>query len=140
MEMATEQLSLRMVKDATASGTGDVDTDVIDTQDWDGCVIFTKIAANAAGNYLELLHGDNNDPTTQVAGSKVLTTSANDVVVLDVVRPTKRYLRGRVKRGTATAVGEIYALRYRGKILPAVNNVENVQAVVRLVSPPSGTP
>lgn len=138
MELLTEGLKLTMVKNLTANGTGNADSDALDMAGYDGVVFFTKIASNAADTYLSALQGDTDNPTTAIAGSGVLTSAANNVAVLDIFRPTKRYVRARVVRGTTTVLGEIYALQYHARSKPQVNAVTNVQAIKQLISPAEG--
>ena len=136
-------IDIRKVKNHTAAGTTDVESDAVDLQNYDGVVFFTTIAVANAGNYIKAQQDENDDSAfgdaEDLAGSKIVTAAANNVAWLDVYRPHKRYIRLHVERTESTAVGEIYALRYNGRIKPDTNLVTNHIIGDLLISPDAGT-
>ena len=125
---------------ATSAGT-DVNGSALDLSGFDGVMFFCTIATANAGNYLKAQEGDTSSPAADLAGTKTTADDGADVTVLDIVKPMKRYIRAVVVRGGAnTVTGDVYAIRYRSRSKPLVNDVLNSQNVVSLVSPVAGTP
>lgn len=134
-------LKIDRVKVAQASGTGDVNGDATDMANYEGVMYLTTIATANAGNFLKVQQGNaaNLSDAADLAASKITPAADGMTVVADVFRPFERYVRPVVVRGAATAVGEIYAIRYSGHRKPTVNELANVLAQKTLISPSEGT-
>ena len=128
---------------ATSAGTA-VTSSAIDMQGYDAVLLFGTIATANAGNYLKAQQSSDDgvgDAYSDIEGSKVVADDGADVVLLDIRKPMKRYLKGVIIRGgTNTATGDLYAFRYNSRKGPQVNDVLNSQNLVRLISPAEGTP
>jgi hypothetical protein len=76
-----------------------------------------------------------------IAGSLTSPAVSNSVVVLDIFRPTNRYVTPVVLRGGATGsiVGSVVAIMYKGSKAPTTQPV-SVAVAKQLVSPALGTP
>ncbi len=115
----------------------------VDMDGYEGVLLLTRISTANAGNFLKAQQGDQADGSdaSDLAGTATVAAADGDLVVLDVYRPTGRYVRPVIDRsGTNTATGDVYALRYGGRLSPQDNNVADV-IVSKLVSSPSeGTP
>ena len=78
-----------------------------------------------------------------LAGSGIsLTPSTDDnkVVIVDVYRPSRRYLQLTILRGTANAVIDgVVAELYEGRLYPVAKDT-TVKGQVLLASPAAGTP
>lgn len=125
---------------ATSAGT-EVVSSAIDMAGYDGVLIFARIATANAGNYLQAYQDSASDLGTKqtLGGSKVVATGDNEVVFLNIYRPTKRYVAGSIIRaGAATATGDMYALKYRGR-LDEANSTAGVIVGKSLISPAEGT-
>jgi hypothetical protein len=121
----------------TASGTSAVAGTVLDMSGYEGVIFAVKVATANAGNYLNARDGSvSGTVTTDLAGTKVVAGADGDVLVLDVNKPAKRYIRAYVVRTAATVLGSILSLRYGSRTPPETPG--NVRKVVQ--SPAAGTP
>jgi hypothetical protein len=128
---------------ASSAGTA-VDGSAIDMQGYDAICFFCTIATANAGNFLKASQaadsGGSPDDFSDIAGSKVVAATNGDVVMLNIRRPLKRYVKPHIIRaGTNTATGDIYAVRYNSRKGLQVNAVTNVVALVELNGPAEGT-
>jgi hypothetical protein len=124
---------------STTAGT-EVLTGAIDMAGYDGVMIFANQATHHdTGNYLKGQQCATSSGSYQdLEGSKVLGTADADVLILDIYKPTKRYVQGSfIRGGTNTVLGEIYILQYCGNKLPEAN--AGIYHNVALVSPAEGT-
>jgi hypothetical protein len=137
----SKEIKLTKVKAASTTATTEILSDAVDMAGYEGVIFFTTIATANAGNYLKAQQGADGVITSpaDLEGSKVVAAANGEVVFLDIYKPTDRYVRASVIRGATTVVGEIYALRYEGKVRPEVNNVTNTIIGLLLVSPEEGT-
>lgn len=136
----SDKTKMTKVKAASASGTTDVVTDIIDTQGALGVVIMTSLGTANAGNFLSLQQGDQSDGSdmANVAGSKITTAADGMTVISELYRPRDRFIRAKITRGTASTVGEIYAFLTNPNIIPVENSVANVSVCKVLISPLEG--
>ena len=139
-----KNVKITKVKNHSTDATGAVTSDAVDMQNYDGVVFFTTFAVANPANYLKAQQDENDDSAfgdaEDLAGSKVVAASTNDVTWLDIYRPRKRYIRAYGERGgDSTALGEIYAIQYNGRLLPETNLVTNEVIGKLLISPIAGT-
>lgn len=133
------------VKTAVAAGTTDINSDIIDTQNWDGVVFFTSFGAITSGAVTSVkLQQDTDSAGGTMAdllasGQTVADTDDDKVVVHDIYRPRERYVRVVVDRGTQNAVINcILAVQYKGRKYPSTNDSATVIALKSLISPAEG--
>lgn len=136
-----ENFELRQIEAATASGTAAIESASVDMAGRESVVMFTTIVTANSGNYISAIQSDNSDLSSSeaLAGTKVVAAANGDVVAVEIVRPTKRYVGLAVVRGAATAVGEIYALTSGAKALPVDNTVSSEIVSEIHVSPAAGS-
>jgi len=137
-----ENVKLRLVKAASESATGDVNSDVVDMAGFDGVMFFTVIGTANAGNYIKAQQdaaATFDDDPQDLEGTKVVAGADGEVVGVDIYKPLERYVRLAVTRTAATKVGEIYALQYQGRVKPTVNVVADTINIETHVSPDEGT-
>lgn len=123
---------------ASSGITGNVKTPVFDMAGFESIAFMAVASATNSSNRLAFrmstasASGGMTDATGQVSHT------ATGVLVLDVYRPTKRYIQGRYSASGATspAVGLI-GIAYGARSLPTTQPAETV--VTRLYSPGSGT-
>lgn len=137
-----ENVKLRLVKAAQATGTDAVNSDVVDMAGFDGVMFFTCIGAANAGNYIKAQQDAKStfdDDPQDLEGTKVVAGADGEVVGVDIYKPLERYVRLVVTRTVTTVVGEIYALQYQGRVKPNVNVVEDAINIEAHISPDEGT-
>jgi hypothetical protein len=135
---------------ATAAGVTNVNGSGVDMQGFDGVVFICAIGTLTATQVTSLkaqsdtqanfataadLAGTNTGPYADVDGNKIL--------VLDIYRPRKRFVRPVVVRGTANAVIDgVIAIQYKGEKNPIQTALQDAtfKAQNLLASPADGTP
>lgn len=118
------------VLNAVAAGTSDQDGTVLDMSGYDGVIFLAALGDVTATSVLELQVLGNTasstsspTPTEITVDETIFTAGASDadnkLLVVDVVRPSKRYIFPRLKRGTANAVIDgVVAIQYRTRDVP----------------------
>jgi hypothetical protein len=109
-----------VVEAAASAAQTELVTDTIDMAGWTGVVFVAHLGDVTTGSVLGLKaeHSDDDDSGfADLAGALAFTAGASDadnkLLVLDVVRPTKRYVRASLTRTTANAVvNGIQAIKY----------------------------
>lgn len=113
---------------ATAAGTTDTLTgDILDLMGYDS-VMFVAILGDVTVNAVATLKaycgdaaalGDGAYKTTTATVTATATSADDKLLVLDVVKPGKRYVRGDLVRATANIVVDgIIAIRYNARNIP----------------------
>lgn len=128
---------------AVAAGSADINSDVIDTLGYEGVRIITGFGAitSGAATSIKLQDGDTTSPTTDVLGSAqtVADTDDNKIVITELYRPQKRYLRQVTKRATQNAVVDFMIVELWGsRKLPITDDATVLGAEVAQ-SPAEGT-
>lgn len=124
-----ENNQIRVAAAATSSGTTTISSSVVDTAGFNGVAFACTITTANAGNFIKLQHGDAADGSDMVdlAGTAVVAAANGQLVVAEIARPSRRYVRAQVVRGSATALGEILCLQLdAARSLDVSNNVPNV--------------
>ena len=115
-----------VVEAAASAGQTELTTDVIDMAGWRGVVFVAHLGDVTTGSVLGFVvdHSDTGvgawddleGPLAHTAGA---SDADNKLLVLDVCRSEKRYLRARLSRSAANAiVGGIVAIKYGGTQFP----------------------
>jgi hypothetical protein len=134
----SKNVKITKIKASQATATTEVVSDVVDMQGYEGVVMITTIGTANAGNYLKAKQDAVVGMTGAVdlAGKKIVATAANEVVWLDIYRPTDRYITANIIRAGATTVtGDIYAIQYGGRKYPEANVTVDVILGELLISP-----
>ena len=128
------------VKAGQASGTDLITSDTVDMQGFEGVMIFGSIATANAGNYAKARQGDNSAMSdgADLAGTKIVPGDNGDSFLIDLYRPSKRYVDVQVVRGAATNTGDIYALLYDAPRKAPTSQGATIDAELH-VSPAEGT-
>lgn len=129
---------------AGAAGTADVTSDTIDTQGYQGIMFIVPMGAIVSGavTSIKVQQGtaSNMSDAADLAGSaQTIADTADDTTFYtDIYRPTERYVRLIVDRGTQNAtVGGIIALLYEPRVAPVTHGT--TVGGETAVSPAEGT-
>lgn len=111
---------LIMVKAGQATGTSTLTTDPIDTQGFEGVMIFGTVATVNAGNYAKAREGaaSNMSDGADLINTKIVPTVNGNTFLIDIQRPVKRYVDSQIVRGVTTVTGDVYALLYGPHKMP----------------------
>lgn len=124
----------------TAQGAGTNDTlsgDILDLQNCDSVIAIAELGdvANTAVVSLKAYTGDNaalSDGAYETLYATVTATATsadNKLLVLDIVKPGKRYCRFDIVRATANAVVDgVVALRYNNRVIPVTQGADVVDS------------
>lgn len=123
---------------ATAAGTDDtLNGDILDLQDCDsvtGMAILGDVAATAVVTLKaytgdEAALGDGAYETVTATVTADATSADNKLLVLDVVKPGKRYCRFDLVRATANAVVDgVIGIRYNFRTIPTTQGTDVVDS------------
>lgn len=112
----SEEIKINKVKDASSAATTDVTSDSVDMQGYDS-VAFLLTFGTITGSAVTSIHVEqsaNDSSFADLEGTNVTVADDddNEMFWLEIVRPTDRYIRLIVDRGTQNAeVGAIYAFQ-----------------------------
>jgi hypothetical protein len=137
---ATKNMKLIKVKAGAASGTTTLTTDTIDTQGFEGVMIFGSIATVDAGNYAKARQGADSGMSdgADLEGTKIAPGDNGDSFCIDILRPTERYVDVVITRTVATVTGDVYALLYGSVRKAPVTQGATIDAETH-ASPAEGT-
>lgn len=113
----------------TAAANTDSNSTRFDMSGYDGILFVTAItdsvATGVATLTVEQNDADSDTGMAAITGAEAKATSAVDddlngkILIVDVYKPLKRYVQGvRTSATKNIAFGEIYAIRYKGKMGP----------------------
>ena len=146
MRSVSGNMKATRVMTAQAAGSTNVNGSVIDMQGMDGVAFVmqfgTLTATTVAG--LKVQQGDiaNLSDAADLLGSQQLIADDEDdqVLIADVYRPLKRYLRVVAIRGTANAVIDgCMAFQFGAAVLPVTQDATTIAGSEILISPIEGT-
>lgn len=137
-----KQCKVSRVSSAEAAAQTEIDTSVVDMQGFDGCMFV--VCLGDVTNACALEFTAQQSPYANAAGAAdlddatITNTAAgasNTVALVDVVRPSERYLRLKILRGSQDAnVDSVVAIQYDPKVMPTTHNA-NVLASALGVNP-----
>lgn len=133
-----KNFKITKVKAGAASAGTAVESDVVDMQGYEGVIFVTTIATANAGNYLKAQQGaiEALSDAVDLAATTVVATANAETVWLEVHKPSDRYVRAVVIRaGANTATGDIFAIRYNGRVKPETNVTTDTITGTLLISP-----
>ena len=150
MQALTNRILTQLAHAPVAAGSADItDSFVVDMQGYDSvrmCVAFGTITAGAVASIRAQSAAVKASSTSLTSGADILgsnvavaDTDDNKISILDIVRPTRRFVQLVIKRATQNAVVDYawYEL-YGPRKLPVVKDA-NVSAQEIWVSPAEGT-
>jgi hypothetical protein len=126
------------VDNATAAGTSAIDSTSIDMTGFDGVLFIVKLGTAAANNTAKAQEDTVTGFGTvqDLAGSLTAAGVTNKVLMIDIERPTKQWVRVEVARGTSTTIDSILAIQYKARSLPITQLLTTIK---QLHEPAEGT-
>jgi len=127
---------------ATTAGTSTIASSAVDMANYENVVFITSLGTAAADNGHKVNQSSDDgsaDDYTDLLGSSLLCNGTGKVVVSEVIRPTKRYVKCSVVRGTSTTINNCICIRWGAKTKSVTNTVTNSMNTELLVSPAEGT-
>ena len=136
------------ISNAVVAGTSDIDCTAVDCHDCEEvtCIaLFGAITGSAVTSIKAAQSSDSGgspDGWSDLAGSSVVVADDQDnkAAVLTVVRPTKRYVRFTVARGTQNAVVDgVIAIKSKPREAPVAQGATVIATSKAVISPAEGT-
>lgn len=135
------------VLNAVAAGQTEQTSSAIDMAGFEGCKIYAAFGAITTGSVVTVKLQQSSDDGSADAYSDLEGTSSavaddrdNDLVVIDINRPTKRYLKVVIGRTTQNAVIDgVLAVQYGPRVMPTTDDSTTVVSRETHVSPAEGT-
>jgi hypothetical protein len=134
------------VLNATAVGTTTVAGSAIDMSDFEGVVFIAQFGTITDGTPSLKAGGgaaSNGSDASDLASTAVTeaATDDNKCAVLDILRPTQRYITPSIVRGGATGavIDSVIAIQYGARTKPTTNDATTVANTEAWVSPALGT-
>ena len=137
--LLTENTKITKVADAATAATSDVTSASVDMQGWDGVVFLTSYGTAAADNAIHAEQSSDDSSFADLEGSEVDVGASDEDQFVDLHTPAERYVRCIGERGTSSALGDIWAIQYRGRDLPQSNVTSGTLNGKQLVRPAEGT-
>lgn len=138
------KISQAITPTAGAAGTTLINGSILDMQGYEGVLIMVTMGAITATAVTSIkaqqgAASDLSDAADLAGTGQIIADTASDkVFYIDLHKPTKRYVRVVVSRGTANAaVADAKYLQYRGRKAPVIHGT-NVSGELHL-SPAEGT-
>lgn len=147
MQNLLKDIKIVRVLNAVAAGTSPQNGSILDMSGWDGVTFIALLGTLTATQVTSLKAQQGNQSNlsdvADLAGTLVgplADGDSNKCLALDVYRPTDRYVRCVVNRGTANAVIDgIVAVQYRGRKSPVTQDTTTIAANEQHISPAEGT-
>jgi hypothetical protein len=126
----TDNVKITKLADHSAANTTDITSAELDMAGFEGVVLVTSFGTAAANN-LVTVHGSDTAAgeaaTTTTCGSG---TSDEDVIV-DLIRPSFRYLKLVASRGTSSTLESIWAIQYGARAKNQTSDVSGTSNVTQ---------
>ena len=129
------------IKDHSAASTADVTSDIIDMADYQGVVFFSSFGTANATNAIKV-QGNTSNQTTGMAdleGTALASGTTNEDVILELHKPTLRYLQVVASRGASSTLESVWAYLYGSSLNSSANSVAGTQVAELHVNVAAGT-
>lgn len=140
------KVSTAITPAAGVAGTADINGTILDMQNYEGVLMMCRlgvITANAATSVKAQQGAESNlsdAADLEATGITVADDDDNQLFVIDLYRPTERYVRLVVDRATENAVvAEAHYVQYGPRKRPVTNTVADLVTYELHVSPDEGT-
>jgi len=138
----TSNLKITKVEATAGAATSAVETDAVDMAGFEAVAFLASLGTAAANNSVKAQQSNDAagspDDWSDLEGSAVDSASGVTDLVTEVYRPTKRYVRAVVTRGTSSTVEAVWAIQSGAAVAP-VTNTSATQAVGLVAGPAEGT-
>lgn len=112
----SKNTTLTKVLALSASAGTALDTASVDMSGFEGAMFFGRVATNNASNFAYLAQSSDDSTFVDLAGTRVVPGDDADSFLIDIYRPTERYVRCElIRSGANTIIGDIYCFQYGAK-------------------------
>ena len=124
----------------TAANTTAVNSASVDMSGYTSVTFVAVLGTAAANNTMNAAQGaDDSSDWQDLEGTSVSSNTSDEVIVLEINRPTDRYVRAEIARGTSTTVESIIAIQRGARKMPVDNTTTGTITGEVHASPAEGT-
>ena len=129
----TENFLPVLVSGYSAAGTSPITATGVDCAGFDGVIFFANLSVANDNNYMVAGFAPADSAYTPNTSAKVIsgTSPSNENIVLDILRPSSRWVNVIVTLGTSSAIYSIWAIRYRARSLPVPVAVSGTEGLLQ---------
>lgn len=147
MAQISNSTKITRVLNAVAAGTTVQTSSAVDMANFDGVRFIVSLGVGSASSVgavkasdCDTVGGSYNDIAGSLGTAFTPTTDDNKVWVLDIYRPTHRFVKCIVNRATGnTVIDSVIAEQYGARVQPKTDDATTVLGRKALVSPADGT-
>lgn len=133
----SKNIDVVRVENAAVAGTSDLESDAVDMAGYDGVLFIYAVGALTATQVTKLtaaqcdISGGSYAALTGADSGAMADGDGNKLLMLDVYRPTKQFVKATLDRGTANAVLDAgIAIKYRSSKGPITQGATVAKHVV----------
>jgi hypothetical protein len=138
----SSEVKLIKIKDHSASGTSTITSDAVDTQGYEGVLLFTSFGTPAANTTIKAQQSSddgNADDYSDLLGSSVASGTSDEDCWIDIYRPAKRYVKLLALPAGTSTVESMWAILYGPRTMPVDNTISGTIIGEAFASPAEGT-
>jgi hypothetical protein len=145
--LLAKQVKITRIMNGVAAGQTAQTSSAVNMAGYDGCLFIGLFGALTSTQVTSMKAQQSSDDGSSDAYSDLAESSTdaladadgNKMLLIDIFRPEKQYLKAVISRGTANAVIDgIIAIQYAGRDCPITQGT-TVKELVSLVTPAEGT-
>jgi hypothetical protein len=103
---------------ATAAGTTTITGSSIDMAGFAGALVIIRLGTPASNNNIRLQQCDTASGTYADLLGTLVGNSTDTPLVVDVMKPTKQFLKYQITRGTSTTIDGVTVIQYGARTRP----------------------
>lgn len=142
----SDNVKITKVKDASAAGQTAINSTPVDMAGYDGVLFLVNAGTIVTGGVQSMKAQQDTavgmGTAADLTGSNIAIADDDDnqTFFLDIKRPLERFVRVSISRATQNSdFGPIWAIQYRGRTFPVVNNVTDTITGEKWEAPAEGT-
>ena len=136
----SSNVKITKVSDYAGAATSAINSASVDMSGYTGVLFIGSFGTAAANNTMNAAQGaDDSADWVDLEGTSVSSGTSDEDVWIDVFRPTDRYVRAEVARGTSTTMETIWAIQYGPRKAPVDNTTSGTITGELHASPAEGT-
>ena len=136
----SSNVKITKVSDYADAATSAINSASVDMSGYTGVLFIASFGTAAANNTMNAAQGaDDSADWEDLTGTSVASGASDEDVWVDVYRPTDRYVRAEIARGTSTTLEAIWAIQYGPRKAPVDNTTTGTISGEVHASPAEGT-
>lgn len=137
-----DNIAAQKLQDHTTAGTSAVTSDAIDMLGFEWVRLLTSFGTAAANNTVKAQQSSDDgsaDAYSDLEGTSTTSGTSDEDASISIYRPTKRYIKFVVARGTSSTLETMWALKGGARKMPLTHGVSGTSAHESFATPSEGT-